>query len=269
MFWKRLLFFFVCLAVFINAIPCLAAGEENEERKEEKAISGEISLSALSAYIWHGQELSRHSMVLQPSFTLSYKGLSANIWGNWDSDPYIEGGDHWNETDYSLFYEGEYKLLNYGVGYMYYDMDGSDYSQEVYMKLGLNILLSPTIKVYREVGHSYYWYFQLGISHSIPLSKRLALDLSATVSYLASTDKTEYPEVDGDGFETGDKYNNFHDGTLTVALPVKVSENFTITPTVSYTFPLCSDARREMKYKSMTGEDANFVYGGVIFAYSF
>ena len=84
-----------------------------------------------------------------------------------------------------------------------------------------------------------------------------------------SNDAVEYPEVDSDGVETGDKYDNFHDGTLTVSLPVSVSASVTITPTLSYTFPLCGDARREMKYFSMTGKDNTFLYGGVIFAYSF
>jgi len=268
MFWKRIFFVWVvCLVVFVTSVPCPA--EEEKSGKAENALSGEVSLSALSAYIWHGQELSRHSLVLQPSFTLNYKGFSANIWGNRDSDPYIEGGDHWNETDYSLSYEGEYGLLNYGAGYMYYDMVGSDNSQEVSLTLGLNIPLSPTLTVYREIGHDLYWYFLLAVSHSLPLSERLSLDLSASAGYLVSTDAEEYPEVDGDGNATGGKFSNFHDGTLTAGLPYKVSDNVTITPTLSYTFPLCSDARREMKYFSMTGEDSTFLYGGVIFAYSF
>lgn len=268
MFWRRIFFVLVASLFFlITTVPCPA--EEDKPEKGEKALSGEVSLSALSAYIWRGQELSRHSLVLQPSFTLNYRGFSANLWGNLDSDPYVDGGDHWNETDYSLSYEGEYGLLNYGAGYTYYDTVGSDDSQEVSLKLGLNTPLSPTLTIYREVGHELYWYFLLGISHSFTLSERLALALSASAGYLVSTNTEAYPEVDGEGNETGSKYSNFHDGTLTMGLPYKVSDNITITPTLSYTFPLCGDARREMKYFSMTGEDANFLYGGVIFAYSF
>jgi hypothetical protein len=113
-----LLVLLVWFTVFAVVIPASA--------EEESGLAGEVSVSALSQYIWHGQELSRHSVVLQPSFTLSYKGFSANIWGNWDAEPYFEGEDHWNETDYTLSYEGEYGLLTFGAGYSYYDMDGSD-----------------------------------------------------------------------------------------------------------------------------------------------
>lgn len=256
--WVLLLVWF---AVLVTALPASA--------EDESGLSGEVSVSALSQYIWHGQELSRNSVVLQPSFTLSYKGFSANIWGNWDADPYFEGEDHWNETDYTLSYDGEYSLFTFGAGYSYYHIPDYDDSQEVYLSLGLNTLLAPTMTVSKEVGHDLYWYFLLEVSHSFPLSDKLSLDLSAGASYLVSNDAVEYPEVDGDGVETGDKYNNFHDGTLTVSLPVSISEAVTITPTLAYTFPLCNDARREMKYFSMTGEDNTFVYGGVIFAYSF
>lgn len=256
-----LLVFLVCFAVSTVAISASA--------EEEGGFSGEIAVAALSRYIWHGQELSRHSAVLQPSFTLSYQGFSANVWGNWDSDPYLEGIDHWNETDYTLSYEGEHGLLTFGAGYSYYEMHCSSDSQEVYLSLGLNTLLTPTLTVYKEVGHDLYWYLLLDVSHSFPLLQKLSLDLSASASYLVSNDAVEYPEVDRDGVETGDKYNNFHDGTLKVSLPVSVSAAVTVTPTLSYTFPLCGDAKREMKYFSMTGEDNTFLYGGVIVAYSF
>lgn len=262
MFWKRIfLVFTLIIAVFVTAI--------SSEAEEKKELSGEVSVSALSQYIWRGQELSRHSMVLQPSFTLNYKGFSANIWGNWDSDPYFKGKSHWNETDYTISYENEYRVLNYGVGYMYYDMVDEKNSQEVYLKVGLNVLLSPTFTVFKEVGNDLYTYFLIAVSHSFPLSKRLELSLSASAGYLLSNDAEEYPEIGNNGEATSKKFKNFHDGTLTVSLPFSVFENFTVTPTLSYTFPLCGEARREMKFFSMTGHDSNFLYGGLIFAYSF
>ena len=256
--------FFVVLFTIL-----VMAGSSPAEEEDTGRLSGELSVAAMSRYIDRGQELSRHSVVLQPSFTLCYKGFSANIWGSWDSDPYLEGEDHWYETDYTLSYEGEFGLLNYSVNYSYYDMGGYDDSQDVFLTLGLNILLQPTLTVYREVGRDLYWYFVLSVSHAFPLSERLSLELCASAAYLSSNDAEEYPEVDGSGNETGREYENFHDGTVTVSLPYTAADNITITPTLSYTFPLCRDARHEMKYFSMTGKDDTFVYGGVVFAYCF
>ena len=258
---RLLLILVVCLAVLNTAASW---AEEDAGR-----ISGEVSIAAMSQYIDRGQELSRQSVVLQPSFTLSYKGFSANIWGSGDSDPYLENDDHWYETDYTLSYAGEYGIMTYEVGYSYYDMDSYDDSQDIYVILGLKVLLNPSLTVYKEVGHDLYWYFVAGVSHAFTLSGKLSLELCASAAYLASNDAEEYPEVDGEGTETGHKFDNFHDGTLTVSLPYAVSDQITVSPTLSYTFPLCSEARREIDYFSMTGEDHNFLYGGVNFAYSF
>ena len=258
---KRLLALMVSVVLLAGAFPA-AAGEE-------EGFSGEIALAALSRYIDRGQELSRHSLVLQPSFTMNYKGFSANVWGSWDSDPYTEGQGRWYETDYTLSYGGEFGRLNYEVGYSYYDMDSDDDSQDVYLTLVLNIPLNPTLTVYREIGYDLYWYFVLSFKHTFQLSDKLSLELCASAAYLSGNNAKEYPEVNGEGNETGHEFDNFHDGTLTVSLPYTASESITIMPTLSYTFPLCTEAKREMDYFSMTGEDHDFLYGGVSFAYSF
>ena len=101
------------------------------------------------------------------------------------------------------------------------------------------------------------------------LSEKLSLELCASAAYLSGNDADEYPEVDGSGLETGREYENFHDGTVTADLPYTAADRITITPTLSYTFPLCRDARHEMKYFSMTGKDDTFVHGGVVFARRF
>jgi len=258
---KRLLLLLVPVVVLSIAFPAAA--------EEEEGFSGEIALAALSRYIDRGQELSRHSLVMQPSFTISYKGFSANVWGSWDSDPYTEGEGHWYETDYTLSYEGEFGHLNYEVGYSYYDMDSDDDSQDVYLALGLNIPLNPTLTIYREIGYDLYWYFVLSLNHAFQLSDKLSLELCVSAAYLSSNNAKEYPKVDGNGNETGHEFDNFHDGTLTLSLPYAVSDSITITPILSYSFPLSSEAKREMDYFSMTGEDHDFLYGGVSFAYSF
>jgi hypothetical protein len=57
----------------------------------EEKPTGEFAFAAFSQYIWRGYELSRDSVVFQPSMTIVYKGFSANMWGNLDTDPYSAG----------------------------------------------------------------------------------------------------------------------------------------------------------------------------------
>ena len=53
---------------------------------EEEAPSADLSVSLSSKYVWRGYELSKDSVVIQPSLTVGYKGFAANFWGNLDTD---------------------------------------------------------------------------------------------------------------------------------------------------------------------------------------
>ena len=82
----------VLLLLIIASLPIFPGrrteAEACEQTQEEDKVTGEIAASVLSAYIWRGQELSRHSVVIQPSMTASYNGFTANLWGNLDTKPY-------------------------------------------------------------------------------------------------------------------------------------------------------------------------------------
>ena len=254
----------------------------------EEKPTGDFTVSALSQYIWRGYELSRNSLVVQPSATIGYKGFTANVWGNLDTRPYYSGTDPsksysstWNETDLTLSYSKTLGLFNLGGGYIYYSLGALNPdapkrmdSQEIFATVGLNTILTPTLTVYREIDHYHNWYFLLGVSHVFEFNKVISLKLAATASYLQSTDETTYPKFDGNAVATADKFSNFHDGNLTVSLPIKATSYITLTPTISYVFPLSEDAKNEMKGFGLSGKtpadrDSSFIYGGLAVSFSF
>lgn len=253
---------------------------------DEEKPTADLSVAALTKYVWRGQEQSRDSIVLQPSATIGYKGFSVNLWGNADTKPYLGSDDnnslHWTETDFTLGYSRTFGKVTAGVGYIYYGLAslqpcGTDPldSQEVYASLGLNTILSPTLTVYKEISHYKQWYFLLGASHTFVLHNKVGLKLAASASYLKSEDADDYPEISSGYQPTGDKYNNFHDGMLTVSLPVTPVKYLTVTPSISYVFPLCSDAKYEMKYRGLRGvsstseRDSSYLYGGLTLNFAF
>jgi len=253
----------------------------------EEKPTGDFTVSAMSQYIWRGYELSRNSVVVQPSATIGYKGFSANIWGNLDTRPYFSGTGNtsyastWNETDLTLSYTKTLGLFNLGGGYIYYGLGALNPdapkrmdSQEIFATVGLNTILAPTLTVYREIDHYHNWYFLLGVSHLFEFNKVISLKLAATASYLQSTDETTYPKFDGNAVATTDKFSNFHDGNLTISLPIKATSYITLTPTISYVFPLSDDAKNEMKGFGLSGKtpvdrDSSFIYGGLAASFSF
>ena len=236
---------------------------------EVEEPSADLSVAVLSAYIWRGQELSHESIVIEPSMTVSYMGFSANLWGNLDTDPYeSEEDEKWNETDFTLSYGKGFDMLSLEGGYIYYGMDDFVDSQELFLTLSLDTLLSPGLTVYREFDNYEHWYFLLGISHSFEITEAVSLELSASASYLKSEDEDVYPEIDS-GVPTGDKFSNLHDGVISASLPIAVAEYITITPSLVYTFALSDDASDEMEWRSMKGDDDNFIYGGITVGMAF
>ncbi len=264
----------------VSAAPLLA---------EEGTPTGDVSVAVLSKYIWRGQELSRDSIVIQPSATIGYNGFSANVWGNLDTSPYYSGIDpdksystNWTETDLTLSYSKTLGMFNLTGGYIYYGLnaanaDSADLldSQEIFVSVGLDILFSPALTVYKDIDHYHQWYFLLGVSHAFELNEVISLELAATASYLMSDDESTYPEYDDDATtDYSDKFRGFHDGTLTVSLPIQATSYITLTPTISYVFPLSDDAENEMKGRGMSGapvtdHDSSFLYGGLIAGFAF
>jgi hypothetical protein len=252
----------------------------------EDKVTGEIDLSVLNAYIWRGYEQTRNSVVVQPSATVSYKGFSVNVWGNLDTKPYSAAnanyGAKYTETDYTVSYSKKFGILQVTPGYIYYAL-GAPYaggsapldSQELFVTLGLDTILSPTLTVYKEIDHYHQWYFLLGASHTFELNKMISLKLAASASYLISTDETTYAKFDSNALPTTDKYSNFHDGTVSVSLPLAVYKTLSVTPTISYVFPLCNDARYEMQGRGLQGvtspidRSSSFLYGGVTLSFTF
>jgi hypothetical protein len=223
---------------------------------EEDKPAADLTVGVYSQYIWRGFELSKDSIVIQPSMTISYKGFGFNLWGNLDTDmdPNLSSsgltGNKWNETDMTLSYDGSYQMVNYGIGYIYYALDSLKDSQEIYGSLGLDVLLAPTLTIYREIAGLSTTYYTLGVSHSFPLTEKLSLDLGAKGSYL------------------DDDNSALHDGILSVALPYTINDHLSVAAELNWSFPLSDDAKTKIKSLSANGDDS-FIYGGLSASFAF
>jgi len=251
----------------LGALSYLQLG--NVAMAEEDKPTASFAVSALSQYVSRGFELSKDSIVLQPSATVAYKGFSANIWGNEDTNVYVRGAEgagsnNWTETDLTLAYDWTLGPVGLTAGYIYYSLIGSD-TQEVYGRAALHTLLTPTLTVYRDYDHFAGWYATFGVSHPVPITEKISLNLGAQVGFLAADDASSYAKVNS----PNEAYTGFHDGLLSASMPITVNQYLTVTPVLNYSFPLTSNARDLIKVNSQDflnrglGGDSDFIYGGV------
>ncbi len=229
----------------------------------------DASVSFMSQYIWRGQELSRDSLIIEPSFTIGYKGLAVNIWQNIDTNYWdtSHDADNLNETDTTISYSHDFGRFGLEIGYIWYALVQTDDSHEVYASATLNTFLSPKLTVYREFAHAPSTYITLAISHSIAFPWHgISLDLGLKGSYLISNDKGAYP----DPSNPDKRYIDFHDGLLSAALNVPVNNYITVSPEVDWSFPLSSDAAKDMAMRNAGhGAKDNFVYAGLSVSMAF
>ena len=72
---------------------------------------------------------------------------------------------------------------------------------------------------------------------------------------------------------TTDTYSGFHDGSISASVTVPVVKYISVTPSISYSFPLSSDAKDVLKDANakpgQTKGDADTFFGGVTVSFSF
>lgn len=250
----------------------ITPGEGTKAAELDKAVDEDrpelsADVAFLSQYIWRGYGLSKDSLVIQPSITAGFKGFALNLWGNLDTDNETYNGSKWNETDLTFSYGHSFGIVGLEAGYIYYALDGLDDSKEFYLSAGVDVLLAPTLTVYREVSTLQGWYINLGLSHSFELPYEMSLDLGATFAYYKS-DNDNMVDYNDDNTPTGERFSGLHDGLLSLGLAIPFYKYFTVTPSIAWAFPLSSSASNELSALSLDGR-SNHLLGGVTLSMAF
>lgn len=240
----RLIFLVVLMAV-IGQVSMVEAGD----------VSAELSACFASHYMWRALRLS-DTAVFEPSATVEYKGLSANVWGNFDFDQ-----GKFNEVDLTLAYTRTFSKLTMETGYIYYGVIDGEQSQELYAKADLDLFIAPSVGLYVDIDAGKGIYLEGGLSHTFALPH----DSSITVGGLAGVNA-------GDGYvgcdENGEEFTGFFNGQIYTSASIPLSEKFSLEPMIAYAFPLNERARLSLENTNYDGEAKTF-FGCVTLIASF
>ena len=225
---------------------------------EEGKVAVNAELGAFNRYVFRGYEIGQDSAVFQPFLGAAYKGFSASFWGNIDTHenatqnfiPDRPEKKSFNETDLTLSYTQGLGKLELSGGYIYYGTKYTAETEEVYLGASYDTWFKPTLTVYRDITSYPGTYIQLSLSQSWKFYREMTVDLGATAAYFAGDSnywKTYESSTRG---YTGEKYRAFHDGCLSVGVTIPLGKNFAMQPLVQYSFPLSSEAKRQIDGKS-------------------
>ena len=265
----------VLLAAFVmgsafTSAPLLAQMAEPEPDLKSTADldapqtgTGPWSFSAdmalVSKYVWRGQNVT-DGLVLQPNVAVGYEGFSAGVWGNWEMEDVNGRQGDFTELDYTFGYDFQWEMLSVSTGYIYYDFPGGGPdTQELYLGLGLDVPLNPSVTVYWDVDQANGTYIAFGLGHSFEEIVRfddntaMGMDLGVTLGH----GSPGYNE-----FYFGEDDPAFGDLTLSMGLPIGLGDKVTVTPNLNWSTLLDSGIRRGAT------EDDN-VFGGVTVSIAF
>ena len=253
----------VCTVLMLLVLSGSVVAAERQEPAKEGGpeVSADLAATYNGMYVWRGLRVV-DGPVLQPSATLGYGGLSVNAWGNMDLSDVNGQDEDFTEIDLTLDYSWSWKDLNLSAGTIYYTFPHASANistLELYASAGLDTLLSPAVTVYQDVDEAGGTYATISAGHTFedlfePVEGvPVALSLGGSLAYGSSGFNEFYYSTNSAGLA---------DGVLTASLPVQLSENLSLAPSVNYSSLLDSDIRDSV-------DEPDSFWAGLTVSYSF
>lgn len=231
-----------------------------------------VDVPLLSSYVWRGQVLNKEA-VLQPGLTADAYGFSVNAWSSMDLTDQNGSKSEFTEFDWTLSYSYALDMVELGAGVVAYTFPGVTVESEaedgtvtgeaaagtteIFASVGVDVLLAPALTVYYDVDEIEGLYAVASVGHSFELMEKVGLDLSASLGF---GDK-DY----NNGYFGHDK-SALNDLVLGAALPITITEEISLTPSISYM--MLPDSDLGDAAEAAFGEKDS-VYGGVTLSCAF
>ena len=231
----------------------------------ESEVDFEVTADFFSKYILRGQNLD-DDPVFQPGLSVSYKGLTAAIWGNLELTNINGNSGDFSELDYSLDYSGVLpgmERIGYSVGVIYYDFPGTTTKDttEVYAGLSFDLPLKPSVTFFHDVDEAEGTYVSLAVAYSAERIAELGKDMPLGMEIGASLG---WGSGSYNKYYWGTDQSKLNDLTLSVSFPMEIG-GWTVAPSLNYVTLVSDDIRATDAY----GTDSDFFFVGVSFSKSF
>ncbi|MBN8457906.1 MAG: hypothetical protein J0M04_08710 [Verrucomicrobia bacterium] len=217
-------------------------------------FGGSGAIGYNSIYEFRGVDLGSDMVEASAGLTATYGDLvlGASLWYAAVNDNPTNPTP--NELDMTLSFTKPLGPVTLTGGYIYYDFENANASntQELYLGASMEVYagISASTTVFRDIDLFDGWYFDVNLSKSFELSPCLSLVTTAGCGF-----------ADDNGLQlqsNGDTLDGFNQWYLSLSMPWKFREGFTLTPFLKYV-DADSDLVSDIPGGS-TGDD-HLVYG--------
>ncbi len=246
------------LVAILTMVMALTVGSlipASAEESSKIVPTVDLDLTFNSKYVWRGMLLV-DDWVAQPSVTAGIGGFSVNVWGDYNLTDENGKQKEFDEIDITLDYTFSLGDFSIPVGVIVYTFPGGgNDTSELYVGLGYDWIVSPSVTVYHdvdEVAGAFYILGSLDYSYELPVGDKVSasIDLGASIGWGNEEYNTGYFGVEDP---------HFTDWSVSLAIPIGFCEYFTVTPAVTYTALVDSEIRDAGK--AAYTEDSNVFYG--------
>ena len=232
----------------------------------ESPIGFDITADYFGKYIWRGQNLN-DDPVFQPGISVSYKGLTAGIWGSLETTKINNNSGEFTEWDYSLDYSSDVPGIQ-GVGYSiglinYHFPSVVGDTTEFYWGLNFDLPLSPSVTVYHDIDVIDGTYASLALGHSIERIAELSPDMPIGMDIGASLgwgNRSYNKGYWGSTVNSG----SLNDLTLSLSFPVEIG-GWTVAPSLNYVTLVDSKVRDSDAFS----RESDYFFAGISVGKSF
>jgi hypothetical protein len=259
---------FAGLAVLCISAPSLGQYGEASEKTSESLAPAQCDSTATTAekdwgvslglafntkYVSRGF-LTTDGPVLEPTASVSYKGLSLTAWNNTNLTHMPSCAHGCSEYDYTLAYAWKAGNLDYSVGTIYYQFVHAEARStlEVFGSICFGGALSPRITVYQDVHVNYGAYVTGAISHTF---EDVWKPRDGVAMDIALSGQVAWGSAGQNDFNLGVKKPGPADAIISAGVPFRIGEHLTITPAANLTFVLDDDIRARVPHPTV------FFYG--------
>jgi hypothetical protein len=224
-------------------------------------------LDLFSSYVWRGLSLT-NKPVAQPALYVTFPAGAAEVtvggWASIDLGKYDDASDisesggtsAFNLAEFDPFAEvsfpvGKATLTGGVTAYIYpndFGLTSDANTVEIYGKVGLDAPLSPELSIYYDVDKIKGAYIEAGVSHSLPASEAVSVDLGALAGFSAGQGIPDDPFSD-ESFNFAD--NGLTHIDLSAGVPFTAGA-LSITPVLHFVINV-DDAVKVTKFDETTG----------------